>query len=255
MEHAMPNPIAPSRRRLLAVSLLSLLLAAAVTPALAATTGSGRVAAEARPLTGFSSIALRGAIDLVVRQAEREAVQVRADDNVLPLVQTTLEGDGDSRTLRIQLKPGESIRSASRIEVTVDLPRLKSIASAGSGAVAVKAFKTPALALSIAGSSDVRFEQLDAEQFTISIAGSGDVDARGKVAKLEISIAGSGDVRARDLAADDVSVSIAGSGDASVTAHKALAVSIAGSGDVEYGGGATLARSRVVGSGSVRQRP
>jgi hypothetical protein len=32
-------------------------------------------------------------------------------------------------------------------------------------------------------------------------------------------------------------------------------VSIAGSGDVRFGGGATLASSRVMGSGSVRQRP
>ncbi|HET9821805.1 MAG TPA: head GIN domain-containing protein [Burkholderiaceae bacterium] len=221
----------------------------------AATTGSGRVATEARALGPFQSVALRGAIDLVVRHGERETVQVRADDNVLPLVQTVVDGEGDARTLRVQLRPGESIRGASRIEVTVDLPRLKSISSAGSGDITVKPYRTPALSLSVSGSSNVRFEQLEADQFTISIAGSGDVEARGKSSRLEISIAGSGDVRARELAADDASVSIAGSGDASVTARKSLEVSIAGSGDVEYGGGATLTRSRVAGSGSVRQRP
>jgi len=47
---------------------------------------------------------------------------------------------------------------------------------------------------------------------------------------------------------------IAGSGDASVAAQKSLSVSIAGSGDVEYVGPATLAQSRIAGSGSVRQR-
>lgn len=221
----------------------------------AATTGSGRIASEERTPGPFQSVVLRGAIDLVVRQADREAVQVRADDNVLPLVQTTVEGEGGARTLRVQLRPGESIRSASRIEVTVDLPRLKSIASAGSGDITVKPYRTSTLSLSVSGSSNVRVEQLVAEQFSVSIAGSGDVEAQGKTDRLEISIAGSGDVRARDLAADEASVTIAGSGDASVTARRSVAVSIAGSGDVDYGGGAALVRSRVAGSGSIRQRP
>jgi hypothetical protein len=108
--------------------------------------------------------------------------------------------------------------------------------------------------MSISGSSDAALKQLDTERLSISIAGSGDVKASGRAARLEVSIAGSGDVRARELLAADVSVSIAGSGDASVTAQRTLSVAIAGSGDVEYGGGATLAKRSIAGSGSVRQR-
>lgn len=241
----------PIARRLLVLALV----AASVSLAQAATTGSGALATETRNVTGFSSIALRGSIDLVVRQGEREAVQVKADDNILPLVQTLVEGSGDAKTLRIQLKAGESIRTRNKIEVTVDLIKLNSIAASGSGDMTVGPLKTPSFSLAISGSSDAKFEQIEAGSFSISIAGSGDVAARGKASKLDISIAGSGDVRTRELAADEVSVSIAGSGDASVTATKALAVSIAGSGDVDYGGGATLARSRVAGSGTIRQRP
>lgn len=239
-----------ARRRLLFV-----LAAASASLVQAATTGSGSVLTEARNVAGFSSIALRGSIDLVVRQGEREAVQVMADDNIVPLVQTLVEGTGEARVLRIQLKAGESIRTRNRIEVTVDLVKLHSIAASGSGDIAVKPLKTPSLSLSISGSSDAKFEQIEAGSFSISIAGSGDVAARGKANKLDIAIAGSGDVRARELMADEVSVSIAGSGDASVTATKVLSASIAGSGDVDYGGGATLARSRVAGSGTIRQRP
>ncbi len=219
------------------------------------TSGSGTLATDNRALSGFSAIAARGSLDIVVRQGEREGVQVRGDDNIVPLVETTLEGSGENRTLRIQLKSGESIRSKLKLEVTVDVIRLNSVASSGSGAILIKPLKTPSLTLAISGSSDARLEQLDAVQLSISIAGSGDVKAAGKATKLDISIAGSGAVRSRDLAADEVSVSIAGSGDASVTANKSLAVSIAGSGDVEYGGTATLAKSRVAGSGSIRQRP
>ena len=111
------------------------------------------------------------------------------------------------------------------------------------------------MALSISGSSDAQLNGLDTEQLRVAITGSGDVSASGKAGKFNLSIAGSGSVQARELAAADVEISIAGSGDARVHADKTLAVSIAGSGDVEYGGAAAITRSRIAGSGSVRQRP
>ncbi|MES2957951.1 MAG: head GIN domain-containing protein [Pseudomonadota bacterium] len=216
--------------------------------------GSGKSATETRALGTFQSISVRDGIDIVVRQGSSEGVQVRADDNLLPMVQTVVEGSGEARSLRIRFKPGESLRTRSPVVVTVDVIKLTALASSGSGNISVEALKTPALALSISGSSDAKLHQLDTDQFNISIAGSGDVHASGRATRLEVSIAGSGEVRTRELASSDVSVSIAGSGDASVAAQKSISVSIAGSGDVEYVGAATLAKSRIAGSGTVRQR-
>jgi hypothetical protein len=230
------------------------LTAAAMAPAMALTVGSGVAVTEPRPVSGFQAIALRGAIDLVVRQAPREGVQVHADDNVVPLVQTEIDAGGDVRTLRIQLKPGASVRTKTPVVVTVDVVKLSAVASSGSGDIRVEALHTPALTLSSSGSSEIRLEQLDTEQLGVSIAGSSNVQARGRAARLDVSISGSGDVQARELAAGEVKVSISGSGDASLTALRTLSVAIAGSGNVEYGGSATLATSRVVGSGSVRRR-
>lgn len=242
------------RRPWLAAALLGLSAWAWAPAAQAATTGSGKAATETREASGFAAIAMRGDIDVIVRQGAREAVQVSTDDNLLPLLQTEVEGSGERRTLRIQWKAGESVRTRSRTLVTVDVVQLNAVSLAGSGDLTVEALKTPSLGLSISGSSDARLQQLDADRLKLSIAGSGDIQARGRAGKLEVSIAGSGDVRAGELQAEDVTVSIAGSGDASVHASKALAVSIAGSGDVEYRGGATLAQARVAGSGSIRQR-
>jgi carbon monoxide dehydrogenase subunit G len=235
-----------ARRPLIAAALLSY---AAV--AQAATTGSGQSRTETREASGFAAIAMRGDIDVVVRQAAKEAVQVTTDDNLLPLLETVVENG----SLRIQWKRGESIRTRTKTVVTVDVVKLTAVSLSGSGDLQVEPLKTPSLALSISGSSDAKFKQLDTGEFRISISGSGDVAASGKAAKLDISIAGSGDVQARELIADEASISIAGSGDAKITAAKTLAVAIAGSGDVEYGGGAVLSKARVAGSGSVRQRP
>jgi hypothetical protein len=237
------------RRVLLALTLMLPLLAAH-----AATTGSGKSATEAREASGFAAISLRGDIDLVVRQGAREAVQVTADDNLLPLLQTVVEGSGDQGTLVIQWPRGETIRSRTKAVVTVTVKTLGAVASSGSGDIVVESLKTPALVLSISGSSDARLNRIEAGQIRVSIAGSGDVTASGMAGQFRLSIAGSGDVRASELAADDVDISIAGSGNATVHAGKTLAVSIAGSGDVEYVGAAAITRSRVAGSGRVRQR-
>lgn len=237
----------------LALFALTLLLPMAA--AHAEVIGSGKAATETREASGFAAISLRGGMDVIVRQGAREAVQVTADDNLLPLLQTTVEGSGDQRTLVIQWQRGENIRTRARTVVTVDVVKLTALASSGSGDMVVEALKTPALALSISGSSNARLSALDTEQLRVAITGSGDVSASGKATQLSLSIAGSGDLRARELLADDVSLSISGSGDASVRANKTLAVSIAGSGDVEYSGPATITKSRVAGSGSIRQRP
>ncbi len=244
-------PASAHRCALFAVVVLLLPLAGAQ----AATNGSGKAATESRETSGFSAISLRGDMDLVVRQGAREAVQVTADDNLLPLLQTAVQGSGEARTLVVQWRRGENIRPRVKTVVTVDVLRLTALASSGSGDIVVEPLQTLTLTLSISGSSDARLRGLATEQLRLTITGSGDVQASGKAGKLSVSIAGSGDVHARELAADDVTVSIAGSGDASVRADKTLAVSIAGSGDIEYAGAATITGSRIAGSGSVRQRP
>lgn len=243
---------APERRTWLAVAAGLLTFGLAPAAARAAAAGSGRSATETRSVGTFSAISMRDDIDVRVRAGGSESVQVTADDNLLPWLETVVDGG----TLHIQWKRGESVRPRSGTSVTVTVRRLEAVACAGSGDLVVEALKTPALVLSISGSSDATLRELDADGlFKVSIAGSGDVHARGKAARLEVSIAGSGDVDARGMVVDDASISIAGSGDADVSARKTVAVSIAGSGDVRFGGGATLASSRVMGSGSVHQRP
>lgn len=222
--------------------------------ATAATTGSGKPATETRDVGTFEAIALHGSFRLEVRQAAKEAVNVTADDNLLPMVETVVESGSQGRTLVIRPKRGESWRTKTEMKVSVDVVRLSALSSAGSGHIVVEGLKTPLFKLSIAGASDAALRALDAESLQISIAGSGDVKAAGQAKKLRLSIAGSGDASLADLVADEVSVSIAGSGDAQVTANKSLAATVAGSGDVRYRGNPTDVKSTVMGSGTIRKQ-
>ena len=250
-----PSPNSgPARRGLLMACASGLLAAAWPLAGMAASVrGSGHSATETRALADFQAIALSGSMDLEVRQGVAQSVQVRADDNLLALLETTVESGGNGPTLHVRWKKGENVHSGSRVRVSVTLPRLVALATSGSGDMKVESFTTPSLQLSISGAGDAKLNQLNTDELSIRIAGSGDVSGSGKATKLKIGISGSGDVQLADLAADEVSVKIAGSGDAAVNAGKTLDVSIAGSGDVSYTGNAAVKLS-TTGSGSVTKR-
>jgi len=214
--------------------------------------GSGKLANEARAVVRFQAIRLTGSMNLVLRQAGKEAVDVRADDNILALIETTVTHRGGVPTLEIGPKKGASYSTRNRTVVTVDVVDLTALEISGSGDATGDGLKTGDLQLKIVGSGDIRLHQLSAAALAVHVSGSGDVGVTGKTARLSVSIAGSGDVTTRELDADDVTVSIAGSGDASVNARKTLSVSIAGSGDVAYTGDPAL-KTSIAGHGSVKK--
>ena len=216
-------------------------------------TGSGRMASEARAVPAFQAVNLKGAMKLVVRQAAAEAVEVRADDNPLPLIETVVVDRRGTPTLEIGSKRRASYSTRNSIVVTVDVVTLKSLALSGSGDAVAEALKAGDLKVQIEGSGNLQLRRLAADALGIQVSGSGDILATGRAGALSISIDGSGDVVTRELESDDVSVSIAGSGDARVNARRTLAVSIAGSGDVDYTGDAVV-RSSITGAGSVNKR-
>ncbi len=214
--------------------------------------GDGRVAREARQLSGFDAVSLSGRFDLKIKQSGTPRVEIEGDGNLLPYVETRVVETRKGKTLEIGIKRGYNIQSRQALRVEVDLASLRALGIAGSGKAELDSFKSEQLDLSVAGSGTVLAPRLEAGKISMSIAGSGDIIAGGKATEGSMSIAGSGDVKAADLAVEELKVSISGSGDAAVQATRKLKVSIAGSGDVRYSGSPELSTS-VAGSGSVKK--
>jgi len=210
--------------------------------------GSGKLADEARAVGGFQAVALRTSMKLVLRQGPREGIELRADDNLLPLIETKVVDRGGVPTLEIAVKKGTSFSTRHPIVATIDLITLRALSISGSGDVTADALTTPGLAVAISGSGNVKLRQLAADEVSAKVSGSGDIEFSGRAARLGISISGS--VKTRALDADDVTISVAGSGDADVSARKTLTVSIAGVGNVKYRGDAVV-KSSISGHGNV----
>jgi Putative auto-transporter adhesin, head GIN domain len=209
--------------------------------------GSGKIIDDKRSVPAFSKLRVDSAISINARAASAPGVTVRADDNVAPLVLTTVEGD----TLIVKLKANTGVRTESPLVVTVDFTRLTQADLRGSGDLNVSGLKGEQFELSLAGSGDVRVDNAELGKLTARLAGSGDIWLKGKCDDAGYNLAGSGDVHAGEFNAKRVNVDIAGSGDVRVHATEALAVQIAGSGDVAYSGNPPKVTSRVVGSGDL----
>ena len=209
--------------------------------------GSGKLIDEPRTLAPFSRIRIDDSLDVQAKPGSSQSVVVQADDNLAPLVLTTVEGE----TLVLRFKPGVSIRSAGSVRVQVQFTELKGVELRGSGDLAIDGLQGESLDLGLSGSGDVRLRGADVGKLSANLAGSGNVALQGRCKDFSLSIAGSGDVRAGELQCKSAQVSIAGSGDARVHASESLAVQIAGSGDVSYSGNPPKVTSRVAGSGEL----
>ena len=209
--------------------------------------GSGKMVDAARKVGAFTVLRLDSSIDVHAHQGAAPGVSVHADDNIEPLVETSVEGD----TLVVRMKKGSSFRTNHNVVVDVTFTTLTAAQQHGSGDLHIDKLSGPKFESTIAGSGDLQIESAQLGSFALSIAGSGDVTVAGSADEARIGIAGSGDVDARRLVAKRVSVSVSGSGDAHVNASDSIDAKVAGSGDVSYAGHPHDVSRRVSGSGSI----
>ena len=78
--------------------------------------GSGNVVERTMAVSAFDNVAVQDGIRVVLRRGATQKILVKADDNILPLVEANI--DGSRLLLRIQ--PNTSAQTKSGIVVTVD---------------------------------------------------------------------------------------------------------------------------------------
>lgn len=211
--------------------------------------GSGRIVKQARQVSGFTGLSLGVPGRVELRIGNSEGVTIEADDNVLPLLETVVDGG----TLRIRPARRNLNFQTKAIRVVVQARSIDRLSLGGSGSIEADPLRAKRLDLDLGGSGSINLKGVEAETVSVSLGGSGDVQAAGgTVGKLSVSIGGSGDVDMGRVQATSASVSLAGSGDATVWPRERLSVSLAGSGDVHYYGDPQVSKS-TVGSGEVKR--
>jgi len=174
--------------------------------------GSGHVVTEARSVAPFDGIQVSGAVIVDVVQTGFEGVTVRAEDNLLPYLETYVEGG----MLHIGFRGNVSI--SPRHDVVVEVDAYELVEVRGSGAVRIEASLgwTP--------------------QMWVDLSGASSLLMYGETDKLNVGLSGASRFDGLDYEAQRADVSVSGASSAFVWVRDRLDAAASGASHIRFRG-------------------
>lgn len=212
--------------------------------------GDGPTITEQRSVSNFRTIRSAMSGDVYIRQDSFFKVEVRAQQNILEVLNTSVSGG----ELKIDFDYNKRIGLHDKVEVYISCPNIEGISLSGSGNIkTLNKLLSSDLDLTISGSGNISLSEINSNRLNAKISGSGDIDVlNGWATTTSSTISGSGDLRLSGVSSDYANVKISGSGDVRLNVQEQLDVSISGSGDVYYRGNPRISQS-ISGSGKLHR--
>jgi hypothetical protein len=193
--------------------------------------GNGNIQSEKRLVAEFTGVENTTSFDVDVTADSVFLVEVTADENILPLIKTSVRGND----LIIDTDYDQCINHWNSVSINIHMPSLEYIESNGSGNMDVYDFDCGDLEVQNSGSGDVDLTSIYVvRKIKISVSGSGDVSISGKAREGDYHLSGSGDISAEDMLLDNCYAVNSGSGDIKCFAYLLLNAQLNGSGDILY---------------------
>lgn len=190
--------------------------------------GSGTSKTQHRETGDFTSVDISGAYDVEITCGQKTDIQIIGDDNIVPLVTTTVKGT------TLYISNDGSIHPKTKLRVVITVGDLNQVSSSGASEIAVRG--------------------LHNAEFDIDVSGAGSVYAAGETGKLSVDLSGAADVDTKDLHAKSVTIDVSGASDAEVFASEELSADVSGVGNITYYGNPQTVTQEVSGVGSIRKK-
>ena len=197
-------------------------------PSVGVTQGSGTLKTETRSVSDFSRVTLSGIGTLNIRQTGTESLTITTDDNILPLLTSSVSGG----VLQLGVKSATIPRPTSDITWNLTVKDLSSITLSGAGKINAQDINTSSL--------------------TVLLSGAGNLSVTGKSVSQTATVSGAGSYKGRDFTTTNTTVTISGAGSAIVNASATLNATVSGTGSVTYYGTPQVT-SHISGIGSVKK--
>ncbi len=172
--------------------------------------GSGKSEQEKRKVADFSKVVVSGVFEIQIKRQQQFVVELAGDANILPEIESAVEGDQLRITARSNICPALPLR------ITIGMPDISQFTSQGV--------------------NNVQISGINNKSFTLEATGSSDITVQGSTENFTVSTTGTGDVHAFDLIADAVTAEVQGSGDLQVFVKGPLSATSSGTGDIFYRG-------------------
>lgn len=173
--------------------------------------GSGNVISVQRTVETYSKIDISSVINANIIYSTTPSLTIRADDNIIDLVQTEVDRD------ELFVSLGSGSYEDITINVTIVNPELQTLSMSGVNNVSVSGYE-------------------DLPRLDVSISGVGNLEMSGSANELNIVNSGSTNLSGFDFTSSNCSVNVSGVGKVEITAIDLLSGIVSGVGNVFYKG-------------------
>jgi hypothetical protein len=196
---------------------------------------SNTLTSETREAAGFTAIDMRTVGRVVISQGGAESLDLRGPDNVVPLIQTSVQGG----VLVIEMEDNifvTEMHESNVLTLTIGVKDLSALTVSGVGDVTMDGLAASRLKLDMSGAGRVALAGLSLGNLTLTLGGAGDVTLSGEADSAAILIGGAGKIDAAGLKVQTADIDLSGLGDATLWVTGKLTGSISGAGNVDYYG-------------------
>jgi hypothetical protein len=229
--------------------------------------GSGKVSSQTRQIGDFRKLEAGLAIDVDVIVGPKPSLQIDAEDNIIPLIESKIAGD------TLTLTSTKSFSTTKPVHVIVTVPNLDAVKATGAGSIKIKGLdadkfdldasgagnvivegKAKAINVDGSGAGKVVLKGLNSDELRLKLSGAGSVQADGKTRRMDADLSGAGDLQAFDLTAVEANIRSSGAGTARITTTDTIHAKVSGAGNITYGGKPPSVSKEITGAGSIRER-
>ena len=187
--------------------------------------GSGQTASEVRDVAGFHALDVGGVFQVEITANKEFAVEVEADDNLLPLISTEVRGG----VLRI--KTERKLSTSNPIRVRISAPDIDN--------------------LDVSGAANVTLANISNGGLNVDASGASKIKINGETAKLMVDVSGATKIDAESLAAEHATVETSGASHVTVQVAGQLRTHASGASRIDYSGTPTEVIKKTSGAASV----
>jgi hypothetical protein len=229
------------------------------------TEGSGNLAGEQRSVAAFHKLAAYHGIHVVIDEMAADSLAIKADDNVLPLVETSVEGG----TLHVRVKG--NLKTHNPIRVTVDAKQLSNVRASSSAKITATKFSDDLIHVQADSSGEVSSDDVQGKEIRFAASSSGGIVAKhiegkmlrvtasssgrvavaGKVDEQQVEVSSSGNYDAGQLVSRLARIACSSAGSAFVQATDEVVGSATSAGSVRYAGDPAKVSVTTISAGSV----